>query len=254
MLGGFRRDLTSTFSLGKWRPFVYRATSVKQTIALSFDDGPSPETTPRVLALLRSHGAKATFFLLGNRVVAWPELVEDMVRDGHSVYAHGYNHIRLDGLPEDEAIKELTDTETILARFRPTPSPYLVRLPFGAGHRNTRIHQLVSRWQPDCQFAHWRYDFKDFRLAENCESMAELERRCDAAVAKAFADTRFVGGVALLHENPLGASGSLVPEIASTILSRILIEADARNIQITGMAPYAQPPWWSPYVRTVAVE
>jgi peptidoglycan/xylan/chitin deacetylase (PgdA/CDA1 family) len=253
MLGGLRRELTSTFSLGRWRPFVYRADG-KKIIALSFDDGPSPETTPRVLALLRSYNAKATFFLLGERAAAWPELVADMVRDGHAVYAHGYNHVRLDELPEDEAIKELADTEAVLARIRPTPSPYLMRLPFGSGHRDTRIHQLMTRWLADCQFAHWRYDFKDFRLAENCESKTELERRCDEAVKKAFADPRFIGGVALLHENPLGATGALVPEIAATLLERILVEAQARGLRVTGMTPHDPAPWWSPYVRTVYVE
>ncbi len=254
MLGQFRRDLVSTFSLGGWRPILHKSGAAAPAVALSFDDGPSPETTPRVLELLREHNAGATFFLSGERAAAWPELVAAMVHDGHGVYAHGYNHLRLDGLAPDEAIRELDETEAVIARIRPTPSPYLVRLPFGAGHRNTRIHRLVAGWRPDCQFAHWSYDFKDFRLAENCETVTDLEQRCEEAVRQAFADPRFIGSVALVHENPIGVPGKLVPEIAATLLSRLLTEADARGVRIVGMSPEDRPAWWSPYVRTVYVE
>jgi peptidoglycan/xylan/chitin deacetylase (PgdA/CDA1 family) len=61
-------------------------------IALTFDDGPDPNVTPHVLDLLDHHGAKASFFCIGQRAKAYPEIVRDIVRRGHSVENHSYQH------------------------------------------------------------------------------------------------------------------------------------------------------------------
>ncbi|HEY0243078.1 MAG TPA: polysaccharide deacetylase family protein [Gemmatimonadaceae bacterium] len=64
-------------------------------VALTFDDGPNPEATPRILDELDSHGVKATFFVLGSHAERWPELVERVVREGHQVGNHGFFHRKL---------------------------------------------------------------------------------------------------------------------------------------------------------------
>jgi peptidoglycan/xylan/chitin deacetylase (PgdA/CDA1 family) len=61
-------------------------------VALTFDDGPDPEVTPRVLDLLEEHGARATFFCIGRRARAYPEIVADIVRRGHPVENHTWSH------------------------------------------------------------------------------------------------------------------------------------------------------------------
>lgn len=61
-------------------------------VAVSFDDGPDPEVTPQVLDLLEAHGARASFFLVGERAAARPELVRDIVRRGHRVENHTWSH------------------------------------------------------------------------------------------------------------------------------------------------------------------
>ena len=61
-------------------------------VALTFDDGPDPVTTPLVLDRLDQLGLRATFFSLGERVDAYPELVREVVRRGHRVGSHGYRH------------------------------------------------------------------------------------------------------------------------------------------------------------------
>lgn len=61
-------------------------------VALTFDDGPDPVVTPRILDLLDRDGAKASFFCIGNQVAAHPEIVRDIVRRGHSVENHSYSH------------------------------------------------------------------------------------------------------------------------------------------------------------------
>jgi len=64
-------------------------------VALTFDDGPHPETTRRVLELLAESSAKATFFVVGEKVAAHPDVVRDIVRAGHSLGVHGFHHDRL---------------------------------------------------------------------------------------------------------------------------------------------------------------
>ncbi len=61
-------------------------------IALTFDDGPDPAATPEVLNLLDRHGAKASFFCIGERAAAFPELVREIARRGHSVENHSHTH------------------------------------------------------------------------------------------------------------------------------------------------------------------
>jgi peptidoglycan/xylan/chitin deacetylase (PgdA/CDA1 family) len=80
---------------GRWMgPNLVRAdaAAARGEICLSFDDGPDPQVTPRVLELLERHGAKASFFCIGERAAAQPELVREMVRRGHSVENHSYSH------------------------------------------------------------------------------------------------------------------------------------------------------------------
>ncbi|HEY6081226.1 MAG TPA: polysaccharide deacetylase family protein, partial [Polyangiaceae bacterium] len=64
-------------------------------VAITFDDGPSPDTTPRVLELLATAGTRATFFVVGRKVQAHPELLRAIVAGGHEVGLHGFEHDRL---------------------------------------------------------------------------------------------------------------------------------------------------------------
>ena len=64
-------------------------------IALTFDDGPDAHVTPLVLDQLDLYGAKASFFCIGEKVAAQPDLVAEIVRRGHSIENHSYNHRNL---------------------------------------------------------------------------------------------------------------------------------------------------------------
>jgi peptidoglycan/xylan/chitin deacetylase (PgdA/CDA1 family) len=64
----------------------------RREIALTFDDGPDPEVTPRVLELLERFQARASFFCIGEKAAAYPELVKEIARRGHSVENHSYHH------------------------------------------------------------------------------------------------------------------------------------------------------------------
>src|SRR5437660_205795 len=62
-------------------------------LILTFDDGPSPGLTPRLLDLLAAHGAKATFFMSGWRAEQHPEIASRTFRDGHECACHSYEHL-----------------------------------------------------------------------------------------------------------------------------------------------------------------
>lgn len=64
-------------------------------VALTFDDGPNPVATPRILDTLRSEDVPATFFLLGRHVERWPEIARRVADDGHALGNHGYHHRKL---------------------------------------------------------------------------------------------------------------------------------------------------------------
>lgn len=75
-------------------PTRYRGDGQAPALALTFDDGPDPRWTPRVLELLAAHGVRATFFMVGERAVRHPELVRAVVAAGHMVGTHSYSHGR----------------------------------------------------------------------------------------------------------------------------------------------------------------
>jgi len=126
------RRFVGRVSRGDWLPVVRRMGD-EGSVGLTFDDGPTPETTPALLELLRDAQASATFFLTGTRAAAAPDLVGAIVAAGHAVYAHGWEHLRYDEQPRPRMLADLLRTEAVLQRFRPTPCPYLVRLPYAAG-------------------------------------------------------------------------------------------------------------------------
>jgi peptidoglycan/xylan/chitin deacetylase (PgdA/CDA1 family) len=68
------------------------AAAARNEVSLNFDDGPDPEVTPRVLDLLDRHRARASFFCIGEKAAAFPELVKEIARRGHSVENHSHRH------------------------------------------------------------------------------------------------------------------------------------------------------------------
>lgn len=60
--------------------------------ALTFDDGPHPDSTPQLLDILERHGARATFFVVGESAGKWPDLIERIARSGHAIGNHSWDH------------------------------------------------------------------------------------------------------------------------------------------------------------------
>jgi len=79
--------LTSLFKEAVWR-----LDASKPVVYLTFDDGPIPEVTPWVLRILKDENIRATFFCVGENVMKYPEIYQQILDDGHSVGNHTYNH------------------------------------------------------------------------------------------------------------------------------------------------------------------
>nr|BFE60298.1 glycosyltransferase [Dactylosporangium thailandense] len=99
------------------------------TLALTFDDGPDPRWTPRVLDVLRQYHAHATFFVVGAQVNRYPELVRRMVDEGHEVGVHTFTHADLAALPPWRQRAELALTANAIAAATGR-RPVLMRPPY----------------------------------------------------------------------------------------------------------------------------
>jgi peptidoglycan-N-acetylglucosamine deacetylase len=100
-------------------------------LALTFDDGPNPRWTPRLLDVLAAHEVKATFFMLGSRAEAEPELVRRVAAEGHLIGNHSWSHPNLALTAADEVRAELTRTSAALEQITGEQVRYF-RPPFGA--------------------------------------------------------------------------------------------------------------------------
>jgi peptidoglycan-N-acetylglucosamine deacetylase len=115
---------------GMYGRLLWRGPS-RPEVSLTFDDGPSPLTTPRVLALLAGAGARATFFVIGRKVAAHPELIRAIVAAGHEVGLHGFEHERLFSLRgSGHVAADIRRTQDTIERAG-APRPQLFRPPIG---------------------------------------------------------------------------------------------------------------------------
>jgi peptidoglycan/xylan/chitin deacetylase (PgdA/CDA1 family) len=125
----------------------------KQEVALTFDDGPSPGATPQILALLKSHGAHATFFVLGSELERFPGLGAQEARTGNEVADHGMTHKSLPGLSQARMLYELRATADLIQELTGKP-PAFARPPYGNMSQRVlqvarSLHMSVALWSTD---------------------------------------------------------------------------------------------------------
>lgn len=118
-------------------------------IALTFDDGPHPQDTPKVLKALRDRNARATFFMLGWRVNKYPSTVRAIARDGHQLGNHRYTHkVRSTEMTTKEFRSEVVRTNKVIGAALAAPTkqshryPIVFRYPWGVG--NSRTHSVLD--------------------------------------------------------------------------------------------------------------
>jgi peptidoglycan/xylan/chitin deacetylase (PgdA/CDA1 family) len=114
----------------------YRGPAAGNKVALTFDDGPHAELTPRVLRILKERGMAATFFVIGRRAESCPALLGAMHAQGCEVGNHSWSHLSFRGLPFRDMVGEIERTDAVIraavgrppAHFRPPQGVLSVRL------------------------------------------------------------------------------------------------------------------------------
>ncbi len=122
-------------------------------VALTFDDGPRPDTTGPLLEGLAQRGVTATFFVIGEQVPGNEELIRRMVRDGHQVGSHTYSHVRLGTAEKNTVIEEIQKTEVVLSNALGSEGEYWLRPPYGIidKERSALIKTPMIYWSLDPQ-------------------------------------------------------------------------------------------------------
>lgn len=107
-------------------------------VAITFDDGPNAEFTPLVLSLLKKYNAKATFFLIGKNAETHPQLVRQLLAEGHTIGNHSYSHARNFGFFSAEKVaSELLRANEILKQIS-GKEPKFFRPPYGVTNSNIK--------------------------------------------------------------------------------------------------------------------
>lgn len=108
----------------------------RKLVALSFDDGPSPELTPTILRVLRENNVKATFFMQGSAVYKYPELVKRIQREGHTIGNHSFEHPDFSELNYEQAYNSIRRTNNLIQSVT-GEKPVLFRYPYGNSNAET---------------------------------------------------------------------------------------------------------------------
>lgn len=118
-------------------------------IALTFDDGPSICTTD-LLDGLKERNVKATFFLVGENVEIYPEIVKRIYAEGHLIGNHTYHHVEITKLSDEEAMYEINKTDEVISEITGERVQY-IRPPFGVWQRELENHLdvLPVMWSID---------------------------------------------------------------------------------------------------------
>ena len=119
----------------------YSQVNITQPVlAMTFDDGPHPSLTPKLLDILKERNIKCTFFVIGKNAKMYPKIIQRMIAEGHEVANHTWTHCSLTSRSDAQIRSELQQSEDALvaaANYR----PHLIRPPYGA--INTRIKQFM---------------------------------------------------------------------------------------------------------------
>ena len=147
----FRRDVEEKMNMVIDHP----------TVALTFDDGPSPETTPKILDLLSEYDAKATFCVLGSLVRLYPDIVKRAVSSGCEIVNHTWNHERLTQLTDEEVLSNIQASDLAISEASGV-HPFLIRPPYAA--YNKHLLKLMKKSGKAGLF--WYNDSLDWKLRD----------------------------------------------------------------------------------------
>jgi peptidoglycan/xylan/chitin deacetylase (PgdA/CDA1 family) len=205
----------------RWRVFVdaiVRGPRGSRGVVLTFDDGPDPTWTPRVLATLAEHEATATFFVIARKAEAHPELVKAILDAGHAVGLHSYAHDRMLSLRGERRVRDDLQRGIAVLEGITGARPTLFRPPIG--HTNPIIARVADAL--DLTVVGWTVSGHDGIASANVDHVVTRVRR----------DLRD-GVIVALHDAP--EHGDREPA-AVKALPAILDAVAAENLDVVPLA------------------
>ena len=151
-----------------------------KVVALTFDDGPSPETTPKALEILKKHKIKATFFMMGSHAAENPDLVKRVSKEGHEVANHTWSHPNLQTLDTSSALQEIDSTTETLKKLT-GKDVTLFRPPYG------NYTQAIQQSEP-LSIIMWSVDTLDWKSHNPDAILQEVKNQVTP------------GGIILMHD------------------------------------------------------
>jgi peptidoglycan/xylan/chitin deacetylase (PgdA/CDA1 family) len=170
------------------RSRLVRLLSQTKKVVLTFDDGPHPRTTPKILEILKKRNLKAIFFVLGIQVEKYPELVKQIYLDGHEIGNHSYNHKNFTKITDAELIEQIDKTSNLIREIT-GKAPRLLRPPYGA--MNTKVLALAK--MRNMSLVLWTIDPKDWKNKNEHIIVHNVKHQLGLT-------NRQRGGVLLLHD------------------------------------------------------
>jgi peptidoglycan/xylan/chitin deacetylase (PgdA/CDA1 family) len=180
-------------------------------VCLTFDDGPHPEITPRVLDLLDRHDAKASFFCVGEKAAAHPQLTREIARRGHGVENHSYRHSNAFAFYGHAALEREVQSAQAVIEDLTGRAPRFFRAP--AGFRNPLLDAVLG--ERGLRYVSWTRRGFDTVDSDASRVLRRLSRGLAAA------------DVLLLHDR--------VP-LALEVLPPLLAQFDARGLKPVSLA------------------
>ena len=190
--------------------------NLKNAVALTFDDGPHPETTPQLLDILAAQGAKATFFLVAERAKHFPDLTRRIADEGHTIGVHGLRHRAMVLQSARQIRTDLAEAEQIFTEILGRPLPMrLLRPPHGFKTWTLCRTAHKTGWE----IVAWSLDPRDY---DNPPVELLVSR-----ITKALAP----GDIVLLHECPgAGATIDALPPILQHMAAHGLISVALNHV------------------------
>ena len=190
------------------------ATRQQNQIALTFDDGPDPEVTPRVLDFLDRYQAKASFFCIGEKAAAFPDVVREIARRGHSVENHSHRHPHAFAFYGMARLgREVDAAQTAIGSITGQP-PRFFRAP--AGFRSPMLDPVLAK--------------RGLRYISWTRRGFDAVRRDPARVLRRLTRGLAAGDVLLLHDGARTRTVDGEP-IVLAVLPRLLDEIAAKGLK-----------------------
>ncbi|SDW27148.1 polysaccharide deacetylase family sporulation protein PdaB [Marininema mesophilum] len=198
---------------------VWEVPKAGKKIALTFDDGPHPVYTRRILKTLKRHHVKATFFVVGKNVIREPQLTRRIRKEGHELANHTYSHPGVRRLSLQKLKEEIEKTQAVVFKNTGTKT-HLMRSP--GGYYNDKIIKVAKKTKHQMILWSWDQDTQDYRK----RSVIRIVRQVISGASN--------GDIVLFHDSEPRAA------VALNYIIPILKKKGYRFVSVSELLPFSK--------------